>query len=210
MSMFTLRQLEYFVAACDAKSVTLAAQRIPVSQSSISLAIGQLEAALGAQLLIRHHAQGVSPTTEGRRFLVRARALLRDAAELERFAAELTRELSGRLDLGCMVTLGPLVAPRLCQEFMTRHPGVSVDLMEGGPDELLSRLRNGLLALAITYDLEPGDDDIAFEGLVDLPPFAVFSEDDELAQCETVTLTQLAPKRLVLLDLPISREYFRS
>ena len=43
---FTLRQLEYFVATCDAGSVTDAALNIPVAQSSVSAAIAQLEAAL--------------------------------------------------------------------------------------------------------------------------------------------------------------------
>ena len=62
---FTLRQLQYFVAAAEAGSVTDAALNIPVSQSSVSAAISQLEAALGVQLLIRHHAQGISPTAEG-------------------------------------------------------------------------------------------------------------------------------------------------
>ena len=87
---FTLRQLKYFVAAADAGSVTEAALNIPVAQSSVSAAIAQLESALGVQLLIRHHAQGISPTAEGQQFLVRARALLQDADELERFASELT------------------------------------------------------------------------------------------------------------------------
>ena len=111
---FTLRQLEYFVATCDAGSVTEAALRIPVAQSSVSAAIAQLEAALDVQLLIRHHAQGVSPTPAGRKLLERARELLRDADGFERFAAELTEELTGTLQLGCLVTLAPLVAPRLC------------------------------------------------------------------------------------------------
>lgn len=208
MITFTLRQLEYFVAACEAQSVTLAANRIPVSQSSVSLAITHLERALGSQLLIRHHAQGVSPTPEGRQFLAHARALLRGAEDLERFAANLTRELSGPLDLGCMLTLGPLIAPQLCQEFITRHPGVSVNLVEGGPEQLMAELRSGHLAIALTYDLDPGHDDLEFEGLIDLPPYAVFAEDDMLAQHDHVALSELAEKRLVLLDLPLSREYF--
>ena len=49
----TLQQLEYFLAAAEAGSVTEAAQNIPVAQSSVSAAIAQLEAALGVQLLIR-------------------------------------------------------------------------------------------------------------------------------------------------------------
>jgi len=74
---FTLRQLEYFVATCDAGSVTGAAKDIPVAASSVSAALSQLGAALGVRLLIRHHARGVSPTPAGRQFLKRARLAAR-------------------------------------------------------------------------------------------------------------------------------------
>ncbi|MGZ4272336.1 MAG: LysR family transcriptional regulator [Solirubrobacteraceae bacterium] len=205
---FTLRQLEYFLAAADAGSVTEAAQNIPVAQSSVSAAIAQLEAALGVQLLIRHHAQGISPTAEGRQFLERARALLRDADELERFASELTAELSGTLHLGCLVTVAPLMMPRLGKGFRERHPSVALEMVEAGQQELVSRMRSGRLSVSLTYDLDLGDD-LAFTPLAGLPPYAVFAADHPLAGAESVTLTQLAAEPLVLLDLPHSREYFR-
>ena len=69
MPGFTLRQLEYFVATCDAGSVTRAALEIPVAPSSMSAALAQLETVLGVELLVRHHARGVSPTPAGRRLL---------------------------------------------------------------------------------------------------------------------------------------------
>ena len=206
---YTLRQLEYFIATCDAGSVTEAAQNIPVSQSSVSAAIAQLEAALGVQLFIRHHAQGVSPTPAGRQFLVKARSLLREAEELERFAAELTQDLGGLLELGCLITLAPMVTPRLCQSFREAHPGVAIELVEAGQDELLAKLRDGTIALALTYDLELAED-IALEPLAELPPYAVFAADHPLAARDSVGMDELAEEPLVLLDLPHSREYFRS
>lgn len=92
---FTLRQLEYFLAAADAGSVTEAAQNIP----SAVLGVGRDRPAgggVGGAAVHPHHAQGISPTAEGRQFLERARALLRDADELERFAAELTGRRAAR------------------------------------------------------------------------------------------------------------------
>lgn len=204
---FTLRQLEYFVAACDAGSVTEAAQRIPVSQSSVSAAIAQLESALGVQLLIRHHAQGIAPTPAGRRFLDSARELLRQAGDLERLAGELTRDLRGTLELGCLVTLAPLVTPRLCHEFTERHPAVAVEVLEAGAELLLERLRDGTLALALTYDLELGPG-IAFEALLELAPHALVAEGHPLASRGSVALEELAGEPMLLLDLPHSREYF--
>jgi DNA-binding transcriptional LysR family regulator len=206
---FTLRQLEYFVATCEAGSVTDAALSIPVAQSSVSAAIAQLEAALSVQLFIRHHAQGVSPTPAGRQFLAQARALLRDADQLERFASELTDELTGTLDLGCLVTLAPLTTPRLVKEFEDRHPAVTVQMIEGGQTELVGALRTGRLTLAVTYDLEL-EDDLRFEPLAELPPYAVFAADHPLAEREQVPIETLAEEPLVLLDLPLSRDYFRA
>lgn len=206
---YTLRQLEYFVATCEAGSVTEAAQGIPVAQSSVSAAIGQLEAALGVQLFVRHHAQGVSPTPAGRRFLVRARSLMREADELSRFASDLTDELSGPLELGCLITLAPIVTPQLCRAFRDANPDVTIELLEAGQDELLTGLRAGKLTLAVTYDLELADD-IAFDELAQLPPHAVFAADHPLARRDSVTMAELASEPLVLLDLPYSREYFRS
>jgi DNA-binding transcriptional LysR family regulator len=206
---FTVRQLEYFVATCDAGSVTKAAQQIPVAPSSISAALSQLEAVLGIELLIRHHARGVSPTPAGRRFLTRARAVLRDAEELERFASELTGELSGTLELGCFVPLAPLIAPRLCQTFEQAHAGVSVELVEAEQDELMARLHSGRLALALTYDLDLADD-LDFDALAELPPRALFAADHPLGQRAEISLAELVDEPLVLLDLPHSRDYFRA
>jgi DNA-binding transcriptional LysR family regulator len=205
----TLRQLAYFVAAGEAESVTLAAQRIRISQPTLSTAIRDLERSLGLQLFVRHHAQGISLTPAGQEFLREANELLRQAAELERFALELADEVRGPLELGCLVTLAPLVAPRLCQEFQAAHPEVALHLVEGGQDELLEQRRRGSLSLALTYDLQLAEE-IAFEPLVSLPPYALFAAGHPFAQRRSVTLAELAGEPLILLDLPLSREYFLS
>ena len=63
---FSLRQLEYFIAAGEAGSIPQASERINISQPSISTAISQLEQELDTQLFVRHHAQGLSLTPAGR------------------------------------------------------------------------------------------------------------------------------------------------
>lgn len=205
---FTLRQLEYFIATCEAGSVTEAALTIPVAQSSVSAAIAQLERALGVQLLIRHHAQGVSVTPAGREFLLRARSLVRDVEQLERFSDELAQDISGTLDLGCLVTLAPLVLPQLCGPFLREHPDARIEMTEAGQSEIVERLRTGRLSVALSYDLELTAD-LAFAPLAELPPYALFGADHPLAARASVTLAELAEEPLVLLDLPLSRDYFR-
>ena len=206
---FTLRQLQFFVAACEAGTVTLAAQRENISQSAVSAALAELERSLGVQLLIRHHAHGVAPTPAGRKLLVQARSLLQQATELDRVASELTEEVAGRIALGCLVTLAPIITPQLCQEFLQSHPNVDIDLREGGQDELLSLLRHGELNLALTYDLDIPND-IAYDRLAELPPCALLPADHPLAKRSEVDLAELAAEPYILVDLPLSRDYFRA
>src|SRR4051812_16251553 len=150
---FPLRQLEYVVAAAQTGSVTLAARRSHASQPTVSAAIAGVERSLGVQLFVRHHAQGLSVTPAGREFVREAGAMLSHAAELDGFAAGLRDEVTGPLGVGCLVTLAPLLAPRLCASFERRHSSVHVELTVAGQDQLLAGLREGRLAVALTYDL---------------------------------------------------------
>jgi hypothetical protein len=102
-----LRALRYFVAAADAGSVTAAAGEVRVSQPSISAAIAQLEADLGVQLFVRHHARGLSMTAAGERFLAHARGLLAHAREVEQFAGSMGDAQSGEVSAACFITLRP-------------------------------------------------------------------------------------------------------
>ncbi|WP_159013901.1 LysR family transcriptional regulator [Acidisoma sp. S159] len=204
---FTLKQIEYFVAAAETGSITLAAQRIPISQPSVSTAVAGLEEQFGIQLFIRHHAQGLSLTTAGHRFLKEARTLLRQAEELEAAAGEISSRVSGPLAIGCLSTLYPLMVPELLQCFRAEHGAVTVEAVAGNQIELFEGLRNGRLSLVLTYNLDiPADLD--FTPLAELPPFAFVSADHRFADRTSVSLGELGGEGFILLDLPLSREYF--
>ncbi|MEU9449900.1 LysR family transcriptional regulator [Streptomyces sp. NPDC048277] len=85
-----LRQLEYFLAICEAGSFSGAAARLYVTQPSLSQQIGALEKELGAVLLERGR-QGVTLTPAGRALLPRAQDAMRavqDARDVVRGVAE--------------------------------------------------------------------------------------------------------------------------
>ncbi|WP_102961297.1 LysR family transcriptional regulator [Mangrovicella endophytica] len=204
---YTLRQLEYFIAAGEAGSITLASERIHISQPSISTAISHLEQELNVQLFIRHHAQGLSLTPAGRDLLREAKNLIAQAENLYLLATEVTDQVRGSLSLGCMVTLAPMLVPELTHSFTAAFPAVAIRHMDGHHEELFEGLRHSEVDLALCYDLHIPDD-IAFVPLVELPPHVLMSEADPLARQSSVELPEIAQKPMILLDLPISREYF--
>ncbi|MDE8344741.1 MAG: LysR family transcriptional regulator [Acidocella sp.] len=204
---FTLKQLSYFVAAAETGSITLASERVNISQPSISAAISVLEANFGIQLFIRHHAQGLSLTSDGMRFLREAKVLLLQADELQNAASEISTRIGGTLDIGCLATLFPLVIPELLHIFKNRHPNARINALAGNQPELFERLREGHIGLVLTYDLSiPAD--MEFTALAPLPPYAYVASNHKLARKHSIRLDELASEPFILLDLPLSRDYF--
>jgi DNA-binding transcriptional LysR family regulator len=203
---FTLRQLEYFIAAGETGSITLASEQANISQPSISTAIAHLEQELGVQLFVRHHAQGLSLTPPGRSVLREAKQLVKQAECLYSAASELGLP-RGSLSVGSLVTLAPMVMPELSHSFMEAYPGTDIRQCERDQEALLNGLRRVEIDVAVTYDLQISND-IDFTPLVALPPYALFGESDPLHERAQVTLAELSGQPMILLDLPISRDYF--
>ena len=206
---FTFKHLEYFVAAAEAGGIKPASERISISQPSISSAISHLERELQVQLFVRHHAQGLALTSSGKRILREAKLLLRQGEGLYALAGELSSEVRGRLAVGCMVTLAPMIAPELGHAFTQKHPGVDLAITEGSHEQLLSELRQVRIDAAISYDLDFSDD-VKFEPLASLPAQILLARDHPLAKRKSIKLAELDGQPMVLLDLPYSRQYFFS
>lgn len=206
---FTLRQLDYFVAVGDAGSIIAASDRINVSSPSISTAISQLEAAFGIELFVRQHAQGLSLTPGGRRFYAAAKALLENASALHDVANDISEQVRGPITVGCLVSVASFILPELRHGFEEAHPEVAFRQEEAHQEDLIRLLRRAEVDVGITYDLDVPQD-IEFEPLLALPPHALFQPEHPFAKRKAVTLKELAGERLVLLDLPLSREYFLS
>lgn len=206
---FTLVQLRYFVAAAETGSMTTASQSLRVAQSAISSAVATLERSLGLQLFVRHHARGLALTADGAVFLREARNLLTQAADLASSAAGLGSLPSGRVSVGCFTTLAPFHLPRLLSDLAVECPALDVDVVEGESDFLQAALRSGRCELAILYDIDLAAD-LDRERLAAAAPYAILTPDHRLARPGGVRLRELATEPMVLLDLPHSRDYFRS
>ena len=212
MQRFTLRQLEYFVACVDAGSIAGAAAKLNVSQPTVSVAITKLEDQLGIQLLLRHHAQGVSVTAAALRLVQSARSLLSHASDVQREALMISDDIesdniTGILRLGSFVTLAPSVLPGLISQFHETYPGVRLDLQEGTQEQLVEGLYSGSLETALLYDLELPED-IHTVGLAELAPYVVLPATHKLAEHDEIDLENLESEPMILFDVHPSRGFF--
>lgn len=206
---FTLRQLEYFVAVGEAGSIAKAAEQVNVSPPSISASIAQLEAEFGIQLFVRKHSHGLSLTTGGRAFLKQAARLLTEADSLHDVAGDIAGNVRGPLTIGCLLTFAQIVLPALRMKFERAYPDVRFRQFERDQGQLLEMLENGEIDAALTYDLDLSQD-MTFEPLMELPAYVMLPTGHRLADETSITPEDLVDEPMVLLDLPVSREYFLS
>jgi DNA-binding transcriptional LysR family regulator len=135
----SLRQLEAFCTVAMAGSVSGAALRLARTQSAISSAIAELEAALGTALFERA-GRGLRATDAAQRLLPRALEVVERAEELPSIAAGVPGEAE-RLRVGASRTIGPYLMPELIGRFATARPQATVELTVANTAELLARLR---------------------------------------------------------------------
>jgi LysR family hydrogen peroxide-inducible transcriptional activator len=137
----TTRQLTYFVALAEAGSFTRAAERVGVSQPSLSEQIRVLESVVGGALFERSGRAIVTPL--GRELLERARAILLSLADLEDVCARSTDALVGTIRLGVSPTLGAYLLPSLVARLHRQYPSLRVHVREALPSLLATNLANG-------------------------------------------------------------------
>jgi DNA-binding transcriptional LysR family regulator len=120
------QELAVFVRAAESGSFSQAGRDLGLSQPSVSRIIGELEARLGARLLLRSTRQ-IALTDAGALFLDRARELLADLEDAED-AARGIDSLRGTIRLAIPVVYGTReIIPRL-SEFLRIHPLLKVEM----------------------------------------------------------------------------------
>jgi DNA-binding transcriptional LysR family regulator len=206
MPPFTFRQLEFVVSLLDHPTLASAAKQLHISESALSHAVSELEAAVGEQLCVRRKARGISLTPTGRHFAERAQKLLREAAALAGDLGASRGELVGPVSLGCFTGLASNILPAVLEGMIAAHPRIKIGITVGDHADLIPALEDGALDTAIVYDIDLPPD-IERQVIYATEGMAVLAADDALAQQEEVDLADLANKPLIMLDTAPSKDY---
>lgn len=123
------RLFRYFVALAEEQHFGRAAINLDISPPTLTNQIQKLESHLKVKLVERRGNTHVELTEAGKRFLERARNVLREAAEAEAVAQQAARGETGRLEIGFMaiVSLSGIVA-ELIGGFRNQNPGIDLIL----------------------------------------------------------------------------------
>lgn len=191
-----LRVLRYFLMVAREENITRAAQKLHVTQPTLSRQLIQLEEELGT-VLFRRGSHNIELTEDGMLLKRRAQELLELAQKTEReFACR--EELAGEIAIGCGETCNMARLADLMVSFREQHPLVQFRIYSATADEVKDRMENGLLDMGLL--MEPVD--VQKYSYVPLPyreHWAVLvREDCPLARLDGVTPEDLLPYPLII------------
>ena len=195
-----LRQMKYFLAVADCKSFSEAAEQCFISQSAISQQMKVLEDELGSELIKRSNRR-FQLTDIGEYFYTRSKAIVQETEDLKEEIRKMSTKQNKQFRIGC---LSGYIVRRLCtamNTFLDDHKDISIEVVYGDHDELMSMLHKGELDMVfndLRYENEASNFGNVFveevEGMV------AVSVRSPLAKQEEAKVEDLANYTCVLLS----------
>jgi len=187
----TLNQLQSFLAVAREGSVSAAAERLYVTQPSISAAVSSLSRELGVELTERV-GRGIGLTAAGEAFRPYAADVL-GLIEQGRQAAREAADFSMRsLRIVAVATAAEYVVPSLLRAFHRLHPEINLALEVANRASVFERVLEHEADVAITG--APSDERIAGVAFLKNELALIVAPDDELAGAKAVKPEQLAER----------------
>jgi DNA-binding transcriptional LysR family regulator len=197
----TLRQIEYFISVANTGQISRSSSLSNVSQSSMTVALQNLEDAVGVPLLQRH-AKGVHLTEAGERFLrhVQQATLSIDRAVLA--AQEEPGQIAGTVRIGVTETISAYLMPALISTISQRFANLEIQIVERDRQTIEQGLVDGELDIALLLvsntALLP---ELKGETMLRSPRRLWTAPDHPLQDAHRVTLEDVAQENYLLLDM---------
>lgn len=155
--------LHYIIAIYEEKSFTKAAQKLYLSQPSLSLTIKKFEESIGTQIFDRSTSP-LSLTEEGKFFLDRFQQIIEIENTMNNFIDDYNGLQTGSLTIGAPYLFSNFLLPKLIAQFKTLYPKIQVTLVEESSLKLQDDLIRGRLDLVI--DSMDFDEELFFQDVL--------------------------------------------
>lgn len=143
-----LRTLQYFVTVAEELNITRAAEKLHMSQPPLSAQIKNLESELGTVLFIRGKRR-LTMTEPGQLLYRRAKDILVLSDRTKAEILSLGEGMRGTISIGLVEGMAPDIAAEWFAGFRQLHPNVRFRILDGSTDDLLEKLRSGIISLAV-------------------------------------------------------------
>lgn len=194
--MLDTHQLQVFLAAAETLNFSRAAERLHLSQPSVTQHIQLLEAHFGVPLFLRA-GRRVSLTEAGARLVPLAREMVMASIRTDEIMESLKGEVHGELRIGCSTTPGKYVLPPLLADFMRLYSRVEAVVNVTSRDRALRMLSDGRVHLALSSVFEYSSE-IEFHRFITEPIVLITPPDHPWALRGEIEPDELMDMRFIL------------
>ena len=190
----TIRQLRALAAVHSAGSITLAANRLNLTQPAVTLQLRNLQALAGLPL-IQRTSDGMSLTDAGDHVLALVERIELALLDCEQSLDMISGRTGGRVSIGAVSTAKYFV-PFAIAAFSQRFPKIEVTLKIGNREDIRNALRGYQLDIAVMGQ-PPPDVDVEMRPLGRHPHVIVAAADHRLARRKSVPVNDLAGETFI-------------
>ncbi|GAB5058133.1 LysR family transcriptional regulator [Companilactobacillus alimentarius] len=203
-----LRILRYFLAVAQEKNITRAAEKLLVSQPTLSKQLSDFEKELGTKLFIRGHRQ-ITLTSEGVYLKSKAEEII-SLADKTSLNIKNDQIISGDLTIGAGESIGMKRIIDIMGNINQDYPDVKIHLISGMADEMETLLNQGNLDFAVFM----GERDLNEYNYLQMPKTdewgLIMRKDSLLADNDFISPKDLLGKPLLISAQEISKSRFKN
>jgi DNA-binding transcriptional LysR family regulator len=206
--MTELRLLKHFIAAAESKNLSVAGERVHLSQPALTRSIQHLEQVVGAPLF-RRATGGLLLTPAGERYLKFAKMILEECAHAKEVVGAVRAGTAGNVSIGMGALFSHSIMRAVTLRCHKEMPNVALRAVEATVDVLFEAVRHGEVDFAVT-SLSRGSvpDSLVWEPLSEMQDVLVASSDHPLAGVRTPAPHAITGARWVVLDRIFAHESF--
>ncbi len=195
-----IRVLRYFLAVAREQSFSVAAERLYLSQPTLSRQLRELEDELGKPLFIRSN-KGVMLTEDGMMLRKRAEEIIELVDKTEQEVRQSSEKISGTVYIGAGETYAVKLIADTARKLKADYPGINYSFFSADGTSVLEKLDKGLLDFGLVFQQA---DRSKYES-VEIPLHDIWGvlmrRDEPLAQKKALTIEDVSG-----IDLLIPRQ----
>lgn len=201
-----LRVLRYFLAVVQEESISHAAEKLHLTQPTLSRQIKDLEDEFGKQLFIRGNRQ-ITLTEEGYHLKKRAEELVELADKTMNEMLKSQEDMSGEITIGSGETTCIEPVLKCIKDLQNEYPLIQFHIMSSNKDDLEEKLNQGLVDFSIIID-NVDKTKYHFFTLPSYDQFCILARyDDPLASKDILTYDDLADLPLIVSKQALKDKY---
>lgn len=193
----TITQLKYVLAVAQYQNFTKAAEKVFVTQPTLSMQIQKLEDELDIQIFDRTK-KPIELTDTGKKIVHQARNIVNESERIQDIVDQEKGFIGGEFKIGVIPTVMPTLLPMFLRNFVNKYPKVKLRIEELTTENIIDALQDGSIDAAIAAT--PLNNDMIKERVLYYEPFVAYDPRNAGKEKTKIKVADINADELLLLE----------